>query len=773
MSFWHFSSHGATSGPPLHGEYSLWLVVLSVFVAMLAALAALSIVGRLRLLPSARAKAGWLAAGSLAMGSGIWAMHFTGMLAFSLDAEVRFLLVPTLASFVPAVLGSLLALHTLSSRRKKTRSMLVSAGGFTIAIAAMHFIGMEAMSVAGAAMFYDPSAFAFSVVIAYALALAALYVQFLVEDSAAGMSHVPPTWAQPIAAVVMGLAVAGMHYTAMASAQFMATADAPLPDAAFFATKSMAVVIVGLCAAIAAVTMGGVAVDRRLDEAARAIDESNFRHRTVVEHVRDGLLVISDTGRIESANPAAAAIFGYQQHELVDEPLSRILPLDHNTIDSYVDTRRDATGLHREGGNVALQIGGHAIRIGRKRATTLILRVRDEVDALERRLRRLVAAVEYTDEAILIMDADLRVVYANPGFERTFAGTARSSIGCDVSVALGIDTDSEAYRSVKEALARSMVWQGRLALPRRDGGMRQIDMSVSPVRNEINLITNFVAFLRDVTSKLAVEQQLQQAQRLESIGQLAADVANEIDTPAHLAADNIRFLANTFSPLLQMLRSYRNSLEPEAAAQSAENRRASSDPVRTLDIDFVCREIPRVLAETEQNLAHIAGMLNAMKKVANPAADLFEPADVNATLHSAVTVSRNRWKKDADVELDLADDLPHVPCFVTELNQVFLHLLLNAVDSIARGTPAEDKGRIVIATRLQGDNVEISFRDNGAGIRESLEARMFEPGSPLTGARDIVTRSYGGSLTFESLPGVATTFRVRIPTQRPAAVRRA
>lgn len=767
MSFWHFSSHGATSGPALHGEYGLGLVVLSVLIAILAALAALSVVGRLRLVSTAKAKAAWLAAGSLATGSGIWAMHFTGMQAFSLDAEVHFLLFPTLVSFVPAVLGSLVALHTLSSTRMSTRSMLLSAGAFAMAISAMHFIGMEAMYVSGATMNHDLGMFVFSIVVAYVLALAALYVQFVMEDSASGATRVPQAWVHPIAAVVMGLAVAGMHYTGMASAHFFADPDAVLPDAAFFATRSMAVVIVAICAAIAAFTMGAVAVDRKLDEAARAIREGDLRHNTVVAHVRDGLIVVSETGHIQSANPAAAAIFGYEQHELLDEPIGKILPIDHSAIASYVDMRRDIAGLHREGGNVALQISGHAIRVGRKHATTLIVRPRDEVEALERRLRRLVAAVEYTDEAILIMDADLRVVYGNPGFERTFASTARNSIGCDVSVALGIGVDSEAYCRIKEALARSMVWQGRLALPCRDGSVRQVDMSVSPVRNDINLVTNFVAFLRDVTSKLAVEQQLQQAQRFESIGQLAADVANEIDTPARLAAGNIRSLSASFSSLLQVLHSYRASLDTEAGVRK-------NEALSSTHVSLVCKEIPRVLAEAEQNLEHIAGMLNAMKKVANPSADKFEPSDVNATLHSAVTVSRSRWKNDADVELDLADGLPNVMCFVTELNQVFLHLLLNAVDSVVRRESNECKGRIVIVSRLQGDSIEISFRDNGAGIRENLEPRMFEAGSPLASARDIVTRNYGGSLTFESLPGVATTFRVRIPTQRPApAARRA
>jgi PAS domain S-box-containing protein len=775
------------AGQLMQGKYSLWLVVLSLLVAMLAALAALSVIDRLRLLTTTRAKLGWLAAGSLTMGSGIWAMHFTGMLAFSLPNEVRFLLTPTIVSFIPAVIGSLIALHSLSRQRTDARSMFTSAGAFAAAIATMHFLGMEAMHVEGATMVHEPGLFAMSIVIAYGLSLTALYVRFVVQDSVTATNRLPQAWVEPIAAVVMGIAVAGMHYTAMAAAHFLVTPEIHLaPDSAFLAPKSMAVAIVALCAIIAALTIAGVALDRRLNEASDAITESKLRHHAVVQHMRDGLIVVAETGRIQSVNPAATSIFGYGARELIGEPLSRIVPLENDTLTSYVDTLRDAVGMHKDGSNIAVQIGGHVLQVGHQRAITLMVRIRDEVETLERRLRRLAAAVEYTEEAILIMDADLRVVYMNPGFERTFAGSVRNAIGCDASVALGIGADSEVYRSIKDALARSMVWQGRLATTRRDGSCRQIDMSVSPVRNEINLVTNFVAFLRDMTEKLAVERQLHQSQRLESIGQLSAGIAHEINTPAQFVADNIRFLSNSFGPLLKVLGSYRELLHTSAEAGAGwEQHRATIDELASaIDFDFVCEEVPRALAEAEEGLSRIASIVRAMKEFSHPGSGSSEPADVNAAIRSTVTVCRNRWKYVADLELDLAEDLPLVPCYITDLNQVFLSLIVNAADALAESRPEDSKGRIVVATRLAGDHIEISIRDNGPGIPESLAPRIFEPffttksagkgtGQGLTISRDTVVNKHRGTLTFESLPGVATTFRIRIPLQQQAVARRA
>ena len=774
MNFWHFSPHDATA-PSLHGSHDLGLVVVSVLVSMLAALAALSVIDRLRLLATTKSRLGWLTTGSIAMGSGIWAMHFTGMLAFSLPAEVRFLLAPTLASFAPAVIGSLIALHTLSGKHTSARAMFVAAAAFAVAIAAMHFIGMEAMHIEGAKIAYDPPLFALSIVLAYGLALTALYVRFIVEDSATAARRIPQKWVLPIAAVAMGIAVAGMHYTAMSAAHFVAMPEIHLPpDAAYFEPGSMVVAVVGLFGIIAGLTIAGVAIDRRINEAASALIEGQLHHHAVVENMRDGLIVVSSTGRIQSINPAATSIFGYQARDVIGEPLGRILPLEDNELESYVDTLRDAIGLHKDRGNIALKIGGHAIQIGQSRSTMLMVRVRDEVETLERRLRRLAAAVEHTEEAILIMDADLRVAYMNPSFERAFASTARNSLGVDVSVALGIGADSPVYANLKEALARSMIWQGRIVTTRRDGSQRQIDMSVSPVRNEINLVTNFVAFLRDMTSKLAVDQQLQQAQRRESAVQAAADVAKEISAPIQLATKSIRFLVDNVDPLLDAVWNYRKLLEPNAGATSLEQHRASLEQIgATLDLDSISREIPRALAAAEDSLARIASIVGVMNGVSPLDANALSHADINAAIREAVATARTRWASTADIELDLADNLPPVPCYVAEINKVLLSLLANAANTPNPSLRTARKTRVVVATRVDGDSVEITVRDNGPGVPEGTTSHMFDRGQPLADSHDAIVKKHGGALTCDSLPGVATTFRIRIPLQRTAAERRA
>ena len=779
MHFWHFfPSHEA--GPELAASYDFGLVALSVVVAVLGALAALSVLGRLRLLTSTRARRLWLAAGSVAMGSGIWAMHFTGMLAFNLPTAVTFGLLPTLVSVCPAIVGSAIALTAIGTKHPAHRSMQLSALAFAVAIAAMHFVGMEAMRVEGATMAYDPLLFLLSVFVAYGLSLTALYVRSIVEGSGtSAIRRVPRGWTDPIAAIVMGCAVAGMHYTAMAAATFASDPGAlPRQHIGSVSQTTMALAIVIACSVIAFLTILGVTVDRKLKEASEKIDENRIQHRVVTDSMRDGLIVVADDGLIQSLNPAAERIFGYTAGELLGVPLDRIMPTVGKALEDYLSSHTDAEGLHKNGSPVSLEITGHSMRVGRTLATTLIVRARDEVEALERSLRRLAAAVEYTDEAIAIVDVDLRVVYVNPGFVRQFKGNPRRLLGSEACTAFGIDADSDAYRNIKDALGRTRVWQGRVVTTSRDGHSRHIDLSISPVRNDLNLVTNFVVFSRDMTDKLAFERQLHESQRHESIGQLAAGVAHEISTPAQFVADDIRFLAGAFEVVLRALRGYRELLRPDAGTRSPDEYRAMAGALeKSLDLDVICTEIPRALAEAEDGVSRIAGIVRALKEFSRPGSGGFEPADINAAVRSATAVCRNRWKQVAELELDLANDLPLVPCHIADLNQVFLNLVVNAADALAAIAMNGSKGRIVVSTRIVGGQVEIAVRDNGPGIPETLAPRIFEPlfttkvagkgtGESLAISRDTVVSKHGGTLTFDSLPGVATTFRVRIPLTR-------
>ncbi len=251
----------------LPGTYNLALVALSILIASLAAYSAFGLAERIRASEKLLVKRAWLTVGAIAMGLGVWAMHFIGMLAFRLPVPVTYDVWITLLSIFPATLASCVV---LIATRKRIEGLRLILGGTLLGggIGAMHYTGMAAMRMA-AAMFYDPVLFAGSIIVAIVLATAALYTNSLVSGTD-GKRH--GFWIKLGAAGVMGLAISGMHYTGMAAAYFFPTATS-FPD-----VVGLDPTVLGVLVSLATVlNLAGVifvaAVDRRLKTA-----DAQLRH---------------------------------------------------------------------------------------------------------------------------------------------------------------------------------------------------------------------------------------------------------------------------------------------------------------------------------------------------------------------------------------------------------------------------------------------------------------------------------------------------------------
>src|SRR5687768_3806064 len=201
----------------MHQHYQNWLVLVSVLVAILASYTALTLALRIRV-ASRQVAPAWLIGGGVAMGIGIWSMHFVGMLALTLPIEIAYDVGITLLSMVIAIVVSTFALH-IASRRQVGRAALVSASfAMGIGICAMHYVGMAAIEITPPIR-YDPLWVAVSFTIAIAASFAALGVAFSSPRSSGWRRY-----HRAFGAMGMGLAIAGMHYAGMAAAQFPATA---------------------------------------------------------------------------------------------------------------------------------------------------------------------------------------------------------------------------------------------------------------------------------------------------------------------------------------------------------------------------------------------------------------------------------------------------------------------------------------------------------------------------------------------------------------------
>jgi len=276
--------------------------------------------------------------------------------------------------------------------------------------------------------------------------------------------------------------------------------------------------------------------------------------------------------------------------------------------------------------------------------------------------------------------------------------------------------------------------------------------------------------------RLRMESELMLAHKLEAVGQLAAGIAHEINTPIQFIGDSAHFLARSTPSFATVFAAYRAAVADLAGnAGRPETVGELDELLDEQDLEFTLEEMPRALERIAQGVQRVSVLVKAMKEFGHPGQRDQVPAQINDLLDTTLTVARNEYKYVADIETEFGD-IPQAPCVVSEINQVFLNLIVNAAHAIAEKTAnTDDRGRITIRTRLEEDDVVVEIGDTGNGIPESIQARVFDPffttkapgkgtGQGLSIARSIVVDRHGGSLTFTSTPGVGTTFAIRIPT---------
>jgi signal transduction histidine kinase len=286
------------------------------------------------------------------------------------------------------------------------------------------------------------------------------------------------------------------------------------------------------------------------------------------------------------------------------------------------------------------------------------------------------------------------------------------------------------------------------------------------------------AQLEEALSQLKMAQaRLLQAQKMESIGQLAAGIAHEINTPTQFVSDNVNFLRNSFAPLFRLLDL------AQAIAGAATSGAIAPGMISALaaatdeaDLDFMREQIPMALDQSIDGIARIATIVKAMKNFSHASGDVIQPENLETIVRTAVIVSQNEWKSVADLKLEVAPGLPLVPCLRDEIGQLVLNLVVNSAHAIsarrAEGDPSD--GHITIAIACVDQHAELRFTDNGSGIPEAIRNRVFDPffttkpvgvgtGQGLAIAYSTVVERHHGQITLESEVGLGTSFLVRLP----------
>lgn len=313
----------------------------------------------------------------------------------------------------------------------------------------------------------------------------------------------------------------------------------------------------------------------------------------------------------------------------------------------------------------------------------------------------------------------------------------------------------------------------------RDGKQMPVEVSISPMRIGSSFVLN--AFIHDISARRALQTKLNHANKMESVGQLSAGIAHEINTPTQYVGDNTRFLRESFADLLNVLEAYDKLVE---AVEHKEEVSAALEKVRaareSADLEYLKTEISTAIDQSLEGIDRVASIVRAMKEFSHPGSAEKTPNDINHGIKNTITVATNEWKYVATVECHLDESMPLVPCLPGDLNQVILNLIVNAAQAIgdALGESPLEKGRITVTTSHDEQWAEIRVSDTGSGISEKIRDRIFDPffttkdvgvgsGQGLAIARSVVVDKHGGTLDLESEIGKGTTFIIRLPMAKP------
>lgn len=372
---------------------------------------------------------------------------------------------------------------------------------------------------------------------------------------------------------------------------------------------------------------------------------------------------------------------------------------------------------------------------------------------------------------VLMIDAQLSIHQFNQQIQQWFAEKLFTTTECGL-LDLFAGSSEEMNLATITQVFHQETSQEHIAQGTTKSGDRIFRLVITPMIQDNRKGTMGIVLCEDITEKLFLERERQQTQKLEAIGQLAAGIAHEINTPVQYVGDNLRFLADGFKEIITLATLWQD-VDASLGHPLATKARDHFDDT---DIPFLAEEIPKTIEQSLDGINRVAAIVRAMREFSHPGTEKKVLIDINHALENALTVSRNEWKYVADTCTEFAQDLPLLLCLPGEMNQVFLNLIINAAHAIAEVIKEGkmDKGTITLSTMADADWLEIRIADSGCGIPQAHQNKIFDPffttkkvgvgtGQGLAIARNVVVDKHQGSLHFTSELGRGTTFIIRLP----------
>lgn len=553
-------------------------------------------------------------------------------------------------------------------------------------------------------------------------------------------------------------------------------------------------------------------VDVRL-QAEAALKESRQELANIIDFLPDATYVINNEGKVIAWNKAieeltgtkapdmlgkgdyeyALPFYGERRPMLIDFALNpqKNMETKYSTAEKRGEVLTGGTYVELGKGKAWLQGTASVLRDSNGSVAGAICSMRDLTEAKKTReeLRRTnveMAQLLASIPSFLIgLTPEYRIIRWNRAAEKIF-GIDRDSVTGRPIDECGIQWDwlkmSVAISSCRRDNASIRLDDIRFQRP--DGKEGFLGVVVSSIEGKDSKSSGILLLGIDVTERKILESQLVQAQKLESIGQLAAGIAHEINTPAQYVGDNARFLLEACTDMERVHDLYDRLLREIKSGNPADELvRKIEEAAEEVDLEYIRQEAPKAVRQSLEGIERISGIVLAMKEFSHPGTNAKTNIDLNRAIESTITVARNEWKYVAEIITDFDPGLPFVPCLPAEINQVVLNMIINAGHAIGDALEqngSDKKGTIAISTRALDGHAEIHISDTGTGVPDDIRSKIFDPffttkevgkgtGQGLAISRSVVVDKHGGTISFESEVGKGTCFIIRLPLNQSAS----
>jgi len=732
-----------------YGIYDPWLVVLSVIVASFSSWMGLQMAGQGARAVNPYLRRAALLTGSLALGSGVWAMHFIGMLAFNLCTPVSYDPGITLFSMVPSVAASWVALTLLGRQHMGWKPLLV--GGLLVGagIGTMHYSGMAAMRSA-LELRYDPLIFGLSIVVAVALASLALWVRYGLRDFGTRLSLRVCT---AIAGVIMGCAIAGMHYTGMAAARFVGRV--PDDPASGIANANFLALAITLTTALFTTLVLSFNWLLRYRELFRQLSQSESWMRTMLETAVDGVITMQADGTIRDFNAAGERIFGWKREQVVGRSVRMLIANPLQPDAPLMQSSPEALGLHKDGHHVPIRTAyGGALLADRQVYVCFVTdisqqkKMEQQMRESEQQFRSLIGNIPGISYRSL-MRPGWPMLYVSDAVEPLTGYPPADFTGEPPLRSYGDLIHPDDHAGVAEGLRRaierktSFVLEYRLV--HRDGSIRWMWEHGSAIMDERGKVIWLDGVILDISGRRTMEEDLRQAK--EKAEQAAAARAAFLANMSHEIRTPMNSIIGFTDVLLQ------GTLTAAQRRQLDTVRNAGRSLLRLLNEILDTAKLDRGAVELELRDYSMLALVDELSS----------------------TIGSNASGKGLSLSVHFDPALP--PTLHGDelrVRQVLNNLLGNAIKFTTHGGVALN----VTRERNEGrDEVHIAVSDTGIGIPADRIGAIFEA---FTQADASMSRRYGGTglgttiskqltelmggrIWVESVEGEGTTFHVLLP----------